>query len=96
MFQCPEILKKVKTNEVATDTIKYEDIFENDKKQKAITSLFMKYISIRNNIMEEDLSQRQDPSTCTDVLKTSDPLPCIDILSFGNKSSSSLPLKIPP
>ena len=73
MLQCPEILKKVKTNEVAIDTIKYEDIFENDKKQKAITSLFMKYISIRKNIMEEDLSQRQDPSTCTDVLKTSDP-----------------------
>ena len=43
------------------DTIKYEDIFENDKKLKAITSLFMKYISIRKNIMEDDLSQRQDP-----------------------------------
>ena len=38
MLQCPEILKKVKTNEVATYTIKYEDIFENDKKQKAIIS----------------------------------------------------------
>ena len=83
MLQCPEILKKLKTNEVAKDAIKYEDIFESDKKQKEITSLFIKVIKIRKNIIEEDLSQAQDPSTCTDVLKTSDPLPCIDNLSFG-------------
>ena len=83
MLQCPVIIEEVKTNEVAKEEIKYEDIFENPEKQKAIASLFVKYIGIRKKIMEEDLLQRQDPSTCTDVLKTSDPLPCIDNLSFG-------------
>ena len=83
MLQCPVIIEEVKTNEVAKEEIKYEYIFENPEKQKAIASLFVKYIGIRKKIMEEDLLQRQDPSTCTDVLKTSDPLPCIDNLSFG-------------
>jgi hypothetical protein len=83
ILKCPEIIKRVKTDEIAINTVVYEDIVQNEHRQKAITSMYIKLLKIREKLMEEDLSSRQDPSTSFVVLRTSDPLLCIDNLSFG-------------
>ena len=85
MLICEEIRNRLKTDEIAVNRIKYEDIFDEAKKQKEITALYKKIIEIRNNLVEETLAQAQDPSTDTLVLETGVNLqPCIDTLSSGN------------
>ena len=63
--------------------IKYEDIFGDHTKQKEVTHLYLKLFGIRNQLLDKNL-QNVDPSTSTEVLKSSDNLlSCIVHHSFG-------------
>jgi hypothetical protein len=55
--------------------IKYEDIFADHTKQKEVTYLYLylKLFEIRNQLLDKNL-QNLDPSTLTEVLKSSDNL----------------------
>ena len=84
LLSCTEISNKMETEETAAGKIKYDDIFSNDvRKQKEITSLYLKLFKIRSRILEDKNSQ-EAPSTTPMVLKLSNNLqPCIVYSSLG-------------
>ena len=84
LMRCTELVNKLRTEELATGKIMYDDIFSSDvNKQKEITSLYLKLFKIRSRILEDNNSQ-EAPSTTPMVLKLSNNLQsCIVYSSFG-------------
>ena len=83
MLDCSELKQRFKTDEVGLKEIKYEDIFADHTKQKEVTYLYLKLFEIRNQLLDKNL-QNLDPSTSTEMLKSSDNLlSCIVHYSFG-------------
>ena len=68
LVRCTVLVNKLRTEELATGKIMYDDIFSSDvNKQKEITSLYLKLFKIRSRILEDNNSQ-EAPSTTTMVL----------------------------
>ena len=84
ILKCKVLLNEYKTDEVASENVKYDDIFsDNVKKQKVATALFLNLFRIRTNILENPNSQ-EAPSNTNVLLKLSYNLqPCIVNLSSG-------------
>ena len=52
LMRCTELVNKLRTEELATGKIMYDDIFSSDvNKQKEITSLYLKLFKIRSRIL---------------------------------------------
>ena len=69
--------------EVSMKNFSYEDIFADCNKQKLVTHKFLEMFKIRNQLVDNNLSDI-DPSTSSGVLKISDSLlNCIVHYSFG-------------
>ena len=85
VLQCNTLNSKLESDEVATGKISYQDIFGNHIKQKEVTTLFSKLISIKKTMAENNDKNIMDPSTLSyEVLKTSYYLqPSIVNYSFG-------------
>ena len=45
---------KVKSKEILTEQIAYEDIFKNHMKEKVITTIFANLLTIREQILEKN------------------------------------------
>ena len=72
VLQCDALNSKLESDEVATGKISYEDIYDNHIKQKEVTTLFSKLISIKKTMAENNDKNIMDPSTLSyEVLKTS-------------------------
>ena len=72
ILQCNTLNSKLETEELATGEISYQDIYGNHIRQKEVTSLFSKLLSIKKKFDEKDDQNIKDPSTLsTEVLKTS-------------------------
>ena len=83
IINCEVLKKLIKSREVVIENCIYDDIFADHQKQKRITHLFYKFLEIRNNLLDENLSIR-DPSTLAEVLRRNDNLHnCIVRYSFG-------------
>ena len=85
VLQCDALNSKLESNDVATGKISYEDIYDNHIKQKEVTTLFSKLLSIKKVMTEDYDTNKMDPSTLSfEVLKTSYSLqPCIVNYSSG-------------
>ena len=83
VLECEELIKRIKTTEVSMKNFSYEDIFADCNKQKLVTHKFLEMFKIRNQLVDNNLSDI-DPSTSSGVLKISDSLlNCIVHYSFG-------------
>ena len=70
-----ELTSRFESDELHSKKCKYEDLFDNQKVQKAITHLYLKLINIRNQLLDKNLCKVADPSTSQQVLMNSDNLP---------------------
>ena len=76
--ECSVILHHFSSTDVtANNNIKYEDIFEDPKKQKSVTHFYKQLLSVRERLMESN------PSTSDVVLLSSFDVHCIDNSSSG-------------
>ena len=84
VLECGELLKKLKTEEVAVGQSVYSDIFAGVCKQKAIINLFERLLEIRSSLVDENLEKINDPSISVQMLRNSDNLQdCTVHYSFG-------------
>ena len=75
ILACKVLKRKFTSNEAAQRTMKYDDIFADEQKQKEITHLFFQLLKIRNSLVDENLCMVADLSTSDGVLGDSDNLP---------------------
>ena len=93
-YFAPSVEKKVTANSIYLNVmyrhiceqkIKYNDLFEDHRKQKKITSLFKELIAMRKKLLDEDQQPQLDP--CIPPLgvqrNSHDLQPCTDNYSFG-------------
>ena len=84
MLVCTELNKLYNSQELHSKKCSYDDLFGDQKEQKVITHLYLKLLSIRNQLLDKNLCKMADPSTSQQVLMYSDYLPYrIVHYSFG-------------
>ena len=85
MLKCDILSNRFQSADICEDSIDYDNLFDDQRKQKKITSLFKELIIMRKKILEEDQQQSQlDPCIPLGVQRNSHDLqPCTDNYSFG-------------
>ena len=79
MVECTIVASKLKSRNISTRKIVYEDIFGDIREQKEATALFRDLIDARDILKEEHQFKQLDPCTSAEVLRNSDDLlSCID------------------
>ena len=61
MLKCDILRKNFKSTDICEDSIDYNDLFEGQRKQKKITSLFNELITMRKQILDKDQQSQLDP-----------------------------------
>ena len=84
MMECTFLASQLKSKNISSRKIVYEDIFDDIKKQKEATEMFKDLIGLRDKFKEEHQFSQLDPCTSAEVLRNSDDLlSCIDNYSSG-------------
>ena len=84
ILRCRVLMSNLETDELTQGQYKYDDIFSMDvKKQKVITSMFVKLFKLRENLQENTSSQPAPSSTAMELRMSDNLHNCIAYSSLG-------------
>ena len=70
LLHCKPLNDVLKSNDIITDDVNYNDLFSEHRKQKVITTLFAKLLKIRKQIIENP-ENTTNPSNLDGLLRSS-------------------------
>ena len=86
VLECTELQSIFNTKELSNRKVKHDDIFGAVDKQKEDTQLFLQLLNIRNELVDENLVNKANPSSSTEMLVDCDYLHhSIVHIHLGNK-----------
>ena len=68
VLECTELQSIFNTKELSNGKVKHDDIFGAVDKQKEATQLFLQLLNIRNELVDENLVKKANPSSSTEML----------------------------
>ena len=74
LLECTELQNRMKTEELSKGKVEYRNIFEGVDKQKEAVQLMLQLINIREELVDENLVKKADPSNSSEMLMNSDNL----------------------
>ena len=70
LLHCKVLNDVLKSNDIISEQVKYEDIYSEHKRQKVVTSIFAKLLNIRKQILE-NRENTTNPSNLNGLLRSS-------------------------
>ena len=74
LLECTELQSRINSRELSKGKVKYNDIFGEVDEQKEATQLFLQLLNIRNELVDENLVKKANPSSSDEMLVDSDNL----------------------
>ena len=85
VLKCDVLNSRIISNEASRNKIEYDDIFKEVFKQKEITNLYQRLLSIRSEEENNNTSRQAAPSTSGGVLENNDNIPTSIVHYFSGK-----------
>ena len=74
LLECTELQSRMKTKELNKGKVEYKDIFESVDRQKEAVQLILQLINIREELVDENLVKKANPSNSSEMLMDIDNL----------------------